>query len=83
MMASEPLTFRASLPPIMSAIKVGDKAMRVQFDVAEIDLPKAVGLIALQGCVLEISVRVLQSLTDGETKADKRTTRNPLDVAGG
>jgi hypothetical protein len=80
---SDSITFRASFPPIQSAIKVGDRMMRVQLDIPESDIAKAVGLIALQGCVLEVSVRVEQSQTNGGTEAKGRTARSPLNVAGG
>jgi hypothetical protein len=82
---AEQITFLASLSPILSAItRSGDgEGMRVRLDIPETEVPNVVGLLALDRCVLEISVRVVPSLTDGETQTNKRTTRNPLRVAGG
>ena len=49
-------TFRASLPPIMSAIKAGGDGMRVQFDIPESDMAEAVKLLQWRGVVLKITV---------------------------
>jgi hypothetical protein len=90
---SEPITFRATLPPIQSAIKIGDKAMRVQFDIAELDLVSALPLIGLQGKVFEVKLRVLTNFDeDNESErtrrkagaeTERRATLGPLDVDSG
>lgn len=50
-------TFRATLPPILSAIRMaGDGGMRVMFDVPESDMPEALKLLMWKGRVLRIAV---------------------------
>lgn len=53
------VTFRAAFPPIQSAIKVyGDKqGMRVQLDIPESEMGKALSLLMWRECVLEVTVR--------------------------
>ena len=82
---AEQITFLASLSPILSAITRSGNGdgMRVRLDIPEIEVENAVALLALDSVVLEVSVRVVPSLTNGETEANKRTARNPLRVAGG
>jgi hypothetical protein len=58
---SEPIEFRATFPPIQSAIKVGTDGMRVQFDIPESEMGNAVHLLALRNVVLKITVEVEQS----------------------
>ena len=50
-------TFRATLPPILSAIRMaGDGGMRLMFDVPESDMPEALKLLMWKGQVLRITV---------------------------
>jgi hypothetical protein len=50
-------TFRATLPPIMSAIRMsGDGGMRVMFDVPESDMPEALKLLMWKQRVLQVTV---------------------------
>lgn len=51
-------TFRATFPPIQSAIKIyGDESgMRFQMDVPESDMGEAVKLLAMRGMVLRVVV---------------------------
>ena len=50
-------TFRATLPPILSAIRMaGDGGMRVMFDVPESDMPEALKLLMWKGQVLRMTV---------------------------
>jgi hypothetical protein len=53
-----PVVFRATFPPIQSAIRVGSDGMRIQLDIPESDLQDAVALLALRGEVLRISIEV-------------------------
>ena len=49
--------FRASLPPILSALRFsGDGGMRVQLDIPETDLGEATKLLLWKGTVLRITV---------------------------
>ena len=49
-------TFRASIPPIMSGIKVGTDGMRFQLDVPESDMGQAVKLLGMRGVVLRVTI---------------------------
>ena len=52
----EPVRFLASLPPILSSIKIGQDGMRVQFDVPESEMDQARRLLDLPGQVLVITI---------------------------
>jgi hypothetical protein len=52
----ERATFRASLPPIMSAIKAGGDGMRVQFDIPESDMAEAIKLMQWRNRILIVTV---------------------------
>ena len=56
----EPITFRASFPPIQSAFKRhgGGDGFRVQFDIPESDMENAAALMALTGVVLRVTVEL-------------------------
>lgn len=56
---SEPITFNASIPPIMSGIKTGGDGARVQFDIPESDMLAVLALIAMKGKRLEVTVRAV------------------------
>jgi hypothetical protein len=57
--------FRASLPPILSAIRFsGDGGMRVQLDIPETDLGEATKLLLWKGTVLRITVEPEQREQD-------------------
>lgn len=87
---AEPITFLASLPPIMSAIRMGLDETRLQLSIPATER-EAVGKLAeLHGKVLSVAIVVVddeqevrQSLTNGKTETHKRTARSPLDMAGG
>jgi hypothetical protein len=50
-------TFRATLPPIMSSIRIsGDGGMRVMFDVPESDMAEALKLVMWKQRVLVVTV---------------------------
>ena len=53
-------TFRATFPPIQSAIKIyGDETgMRIQLDIPESDMAQAVKLLTMRGKVLQVTVTV-------------------------
>lgn len=62
-------TFRASLPPILSALKVsGDGGARLQLDVPDSDMAEALKLLLWRGCVLKVTVTPGD---DGRTDSDK------------
>ena len=72
------VTFLASFPPIMSAIKCGDAGMRIQFDVPESEMGNAVELLAMRGVVLRVTVEVLKNMVEHERQGAqmaKRTKR--------
>ena len=50
-------TFRATLPPILSAIRMaGDGGMRIMVDIPETDMPEALKLLMWKGQVLVVTV---------------------------
>jgi hypothetical protein len=54
---SKTVTFRASIPPIESAIKIhGEQGARLTLDVADVDLQDFFPVTALRGCVLTITI---------------------------
>ena len=55
----EEVTFSASLPPILSAIKTGDDGARVQFDVPETDMDAIKRLMDWKRRELHITVRAV------------------------
>lgn len=64
---SDAITFKASFPPIQTAIKItgsGD-GMRFQMDVPESEMAEAIKLLLMREAVLEVTVRV----ADGEGKS--------------
>jgi hypothetical protein len=82
---AEPISFLASLPQIQSAIRfAGDGSVRVQLEVPASERANVVPLIALNDCVLEVTikVRVEESQSFGETEARSRTAKRPLGVVG-
>jgi hypothetical protein len=51
------VTFRASIPPIESAIKIhGEQGARLTLDVADVDLQDFFPVTALRGSVLTITI---------------------------
>lgn len=56
-MASEPLTFTASIAPLQSAITIAsDGGARVKIDIPEDEMPAIVRLMLMRGKVLRITV---------------------------
>jgi hypothetical protein len=58
---NKPITFNASIPPIMSGIKTGGDGMRVQFDIPESDMAEAAYLLAMRGKRLRVTVEAIKS----------------------
>lgn len=54
----KPVIVHASLPPIQSAIKIGQDSMRVQFDIPAIDMGEGVNLTFFQGRPLKLTVEI-------------------------
>lgn len=52
----EKLAFLASLPPIQSAIKIGQDGMRLQLDIPETEMGNALGIIAWRDRVLVVTI---------------------------
>ena len=55
----------------MSSIRTSGEMMRVSIDIPKSDIPEAIGLIALEGCVLDISVRVNGGKPEPKAKKEK------------
>ncbi len=50
-------TFRATLPPVLSAIRLaGDGGMRIMLDVPESDMPEALKVLMWREQVLKVTV---------------------------
>ena len=65
-------TFRATLPPILSAIRMaGDGGMRVMFDVPETDLAEATKLLLWRGKVMQVTVGPEQDAGQAESRKIK------------
>ena len=57
---SDPVTFLASLPPIMSAIRIGQDGARLQLDIPATEAAAIGQLTALHGKVLSVAVVVAE-----------------------
>jgi hypothetical protein len=52
------VTFRASIPPMETAIKIHDEGgARLQLDIAESDLGGFLPALVMRGCVLEVTLQ--------------------------
>ncbi len=58
---NEKLEFLASLPNIMSALKIGGDGLRLQLDVPETEKHKALPLAMLNNKVLRVTVEIEES----------------------
>ena len=79
------IEFVAYLPPIQSAIMLdgtGDN-LQVKLNIPLKLSPDGIRLAGMTGKRLKVTVEeVEQSITNGETKIDERSKRNPIDLAG-
>jgi hypothetical protein len=65
---SEPITFLASIPPLMSAVQVaGDGGLRLKLDVPDSEIDILGALLAMRGEVLRVTVEI----DDGRPQADR------------
>ena len=55
---SDSVTFLASFPAIQSAIRVGDDGMRIQLQIPESEMDKALWLIAMREKRLKVTVEI-------------------------
>ncbi len=82
--AGDALRFSAQVFKLQTLI---DGGIRLTLDLVEPINPQTIiRLLGAKqpGAILECAaVVVLQSVTNGETKTNKRTTRSPIDLAGG
>lgn len=70
-MGDEQAQFRASLPSILSAIKVsGDGGLRLQLDVPDSDMAEALRLLLWRECVLIVTVKPDLQVVTGEQAGD-------------
>lgn len=66
MSRGDTVSFVATLPLIQSAIKVsGDGGMRVQLEIADDQMDKAIGILSMRGEVLHVTIRVVKEGIDG------------------
>jgi hypothetical protein len=52
--------FLASLPPIQSAIRIGQDGMRIQLDVPETEMGNAIRLMTWRDKILKVTISVKQ-----------------------
>lgn len=71
----EPITFRASFPPIQSAIRRSgnNDGLRIQLDIPETDVPQAVMLLAMVQERLRVTIEIDDDSANG-TGTVKRST---------
>jgi hypothetical protein len=50
--------FKATIPPIMSGIKVGGDGMRFQLDVPESEMVEAIKILTMRGTILKVTIQV-------------------------
>jgi hypothetical protein len=74
----EEITFLASLPPIASAILVGQDGMKVKLDIPESEMAQAVHLLTMRGKVLEVTVRLDDAHDEAHEKAKRAPARRDL-----
>ena len=71
-MTEDSATFRATLPPILSAIRMaGDGGMRLMFDIDESGMPEALKLLMWKGRVLVVTIGPEQDAGQGESRKIK------------
>ena len=71
-MMPDTATFRATLPPILSAIRMaGDGGMRVMFDVPESDMAEALKILMWRDKVMTVTVGP-ERRDDGKGRKDTR-----------
>ena len=58
------ITFRASFPPIQSAIQRGQDGMRIKLDIPESDVGLAAALLALQSTRLRVTIELAEGHDD-------------------
>jgi hypothetical protein len=85
---SDPIVMVASIPPIMSALRVdGSGGARLQLDIPETEREAIKALLDMRGAELIVTIqrrelkKVEADSTDGSSEIDNRTARRPTDVA--
>jgi len=53
--------FHAILPQTQSAIKIGADTMRIQLEISSVEIGQALPLLAFQNCLLEVTIRAIDS----------------------
>ena len=75
---TEPITFRATIPPIQTAINTGGDGMRIKLDIPEIDVPEAIALVAMRGKVLRVTVEL--ETAENEPDQQRKTKQNHREI---
>ena len=80
---SESASFRASFPPVLSAIRMaGDGGMRIMLDIPESDMSEALKLLMWRGVVVKVTVEPEKSWTDLDCEAEKDPEGSGHQVGG-
>jgi len=70
------VTFTASFPPIQSAIKIGTDGMRLQLEVPESELAKAIEVLAWRECALTVTIEpIVQNTMEQDHGEEPLATR--------
>ena len=69
---AESITVLASFPAIQSAILIGDDGMRIALHIPEVEVPNAVGLIAMRDRRLRVTVEVVE---DQQSSDDSKSRK--------
>jgi hypothetical protein len=77
------IVFKASFPPIQSAIKIGTDGMRIQLDVPEIEMGNAVDILALRGVVLKVTIEAEAQTNDSRTINRTKAKRRVIEGGSG
>jgi len=72
---TDTVTFRASFPPILSAIRMaGDGGMRIMLDIPESDMAEAIQLLAWRQKVLVVTVETERGRAEDEKGREQTGT---------
>jgi hypothetical protein len=68
---TEPITFLACLPDVLSQMKIGKDGMRLQLEIPETELPEALKLVLWRDVVLKVTVEPEGQAGAGNGRTDK------------
>jgi hypothetical protein len=72
---ADKITFIASFPAIQSAIAVGDDGMRIQLQIPESEMERALWLITMRDKPLRVTIEAADGDGDGITPTSRRSAK--------